>query len=155
MKAERLAMTSLAATVLLSGSACSVGSRPEQQLYELHTNPALADSMEDIAVETAAALSLKISAARFQQEGGATSRNMELYGHGFSIFIMSAADNHCTVVGPEVKTTFSKGIYDVVVARTTLFPAKSRIRDFSAALKEIARHHGAMLTDKTKCPSGT
>lgn len=144
----------IAAAALLACASCSAERRPEQKNFKLYTNGQSPDEVQTLARETAAALSLKISAATFLMEGGALSRHLELYGHGFSIFIQSAPDQQCYTPDRQ-PISFHRGIYDVTVARTGLSLGHSRITELSAVLAETAKRHGTILTDKpVRCPGG-
>ena len=138
--------------VLLALAVCGCYGRVhEQKHYVLHTDPSKG-GVDVIASETAAALNLKTSVANFPTQGGAATHNIELYGHGFSIFIQSAADQQCYSPDPNRRMTFDMGLYDVNIAKTGFLPARSLIKEMADVLSARASEHGATLTDqKVQC----
>jgi hypothetical protein len=135
--------------IILMLVACGCSRRvPEQKSFKLYTDVSAHGSVDLIARGTAETLHLKTSVADLPIEGGAVSHDIELYGHGYSIFVLSADDQQCYVPGVPRRPTFNKGLYDVTIARTGFLPDRSHVREFTAALSRQAIAHGGHLTER-------
>jgi hypothetical protein len=111
----------------------------------LYAGPAGRSTLDAFIDDTQSALRLSKIVSDLPVSGE-VAHHVELYGAGYSIFVINAPDQRCYVSGLPTKITYNKGIYDVVVARTGLLPPKAQISEIVGVLEGRAHVHGVRLS---------
>jgi hypothetical protein len=134
----------LAFAVAVSGCAPMM---PKQLHLTLITKPESPMSVDAIVSGVSSRLDMKVSTANFDLADGNRMRNFEIYKGSTSIFIQSAADQHCYSSKAAGHPAFHAGKYDVSLVQTSVLGPHIRFDVLESVIEQEAKRQAASITD--------